>query len=369
MKIVKIEVLSVKVPTKKTYEVSFGTITSSEAVLVKIYTDENIIGIGESDPLPKFSRETQATVETVIEEYLAPAVIGLDPFDMENIHAKMNTTIDGNPFAKAAIDLALHDVMGKALSIPVYRLLGGLNQRKIPVIWPLGHDKPERNAKDALKRVKQGFKTLMIKVGAENPDKDLERVKKVREVVGEDVNLILDANQGWHPKEAIGIIKEIERYNLTFVEQPVSSWDFNGMADVRKSVQTPISADESLFSLHDAIKLIENKSADIFSIKTGKHGGIHNAKKIAALAEAKGIPCFINSMIELGVSVAASLHFAVSTSQILTCGHSLMSPLRLEGDILETPIQIKDGFIEVQDKPGLGVELSQEKVKKYQIGG
>lgn len=368
LKIKRLEIMRIKVPTQKPYKVSFGAITSSDTILVQLYTNEDIVGVGESDPLFGFTPENPETIITALRDYLMPAIRGMNPLNLEKLHSKMATALEGHYMAKAAVDLAIHDIIGKFIGLPTYDLLGGAYREKLPVMWPLGSAKPEDNVEEAERKLHKGFKTFMIKVGAETTETDVNRVAQIRKAVGKEANLIIDANQGWGTKQAIRTIKKIERYDPAFVEQPVQKNDFEGMARVARACDVPISADESLRTVHDAMKLIEHGSADVFSVKMGKHGGIRNAKKIAALAEAKRIPCFINSMIEHGVTLAASLHYGASTPNIIHCGHSLMSPLRMQSDIIQSRFKVEEGFIHVPTEPGLGVKLDKTKVKKFQVG-
>jgi len=250
--------------------------------------------------------------------------------------------VKGNYLAKAAVDLACYDILGKAVSLPVYYLLGGLLREGIPLAWSLGADTPENNAREALEYKARGIKTLMIKVGSLSLEEDIERVKVVRKAVGKDVHLIVDANQGWDIAEVIQFGKAVSKYNIDFIEQPVPYWDIEGLSKIRRSISIPISADESLFTIHEARTLIKKSAVDVFSIKVVKHGGIYKAKQIIELANAFNIKCWMNSMIEEGITQAASLHLGVSTLNILeSMGHAYFSPLRLKEDITDYSEQIQ----------------------------
>ncbi|MBA1336222.1 MAG: hypothetical protein HPY66_2467 [Firmicutes bacterium] len=369
MKITKIEVVHIKVPLKKPYNLSkaYGTLRTTEPIVVKMYTDEGFMGIGETDPMSMFTGENPETVKVVIKNYLGPAIIGAEPVNIAKIHEKMDCIVKDNYLAKAAIDMACYDIMGKVTDFPVHTLLGGKLRKRIPIMGALGSDKPENNAKEALEIKKSGYSSIMIKVGALDVLADAERVKAVREAVGDGFPLIVDANQGWDSGTAIKFVRLVEKYNIALLEQPVPYWDIDGMARVRKSIDIPVSADESLFSIHDAARLIREKAADLFSIKVAKHGGIYKAKQIMDLADAFGIPCMMNSMIEEGITQAASLQLGASARNLWGVGHAYSSPTRLEDDISDYSDQIIDGNVEVNEKPGLGIRIIEEKLERYKI--
>jgi L-alanine-DL-glutamate epimerase-like enolase superfamily enzyme len=369
MKISAIKVSAINVPTLKSYRVAvLGTIRSTQSVIVEVHTDEGLVGIGETDPALMFTGESQQTVMTMLKHHLGPAVLGMDPMRLEAMHQRMEAVCLGNPFAKAAIDLACHDLIGKALGAPVYQLLGGLVHERIPVMWSLGSDTPEVNAKEAAEKVESGYTTIGIKLGVLSPDEDLERVAQVRQAVGDKVQLRCDANQGWSVGTAIRTINRLEEYGVAMIEQPVPKWDLEGLAQIVRTVNIPVGVDESLSSVRDALHIIQAGAADFYSIKTTKHGGLLNSKKIAALTASAGGKIFVNSMIELGVSVMSGLHFAASTPSLFEIGHAINSVRRLRDDILKQPVLYDGGDIIVpQDCVGLGVELDEKKMAQYRL--
>ncbi len=370
MRITALKISAVNIPTLKSYHIAvMGTITSTQSIILEIYTDEGLVGVGETDPALMFTGESQQTVMTMLKHHLGPAVLGMDPLAIEAIHTRMNAVCVGNPFAKAAIDLACHDLMGKAMGVPVYQLLGGLVRERIPVMWSLGSEPPEVNAREAAAKVEEGYGTIGLKLGILPPEQDIARVAAVRNEVGTDVHIRCDANQGWSVGTAINTINHLEEYNVAMVEQPVPRHDLDGMAEIVRSVNIPIGVDESLSSTQDAMRIIKKRAADFFSIKTTKQGGLLNAKKIAVLVQASGGTMFINSMIEMGVSVMSGLNFAASTPGLFEIGHALTSVRRLRDDILKEPV-IYDGtqIVVPQDRVGLGVELDEKKMSQYKVG-
>jgi len=367
IKITDIETFAVSIPLVKEYKVSYGTITHAEAVIVKLHTDTGLMGYGEADPLIPFLPESVESASVILKKYLLPVLKGCDIFDREAIHRRMGKAVSGNLFAKGAVDTALYDLAGKALGRPVHDLVGGCIRDRFPVMWPLGSGEPSEVAAAAEAAVSRGYRTLMLKGGTDEVAKEVQRVRAAREAVGPEVSLIVDANCGWTVTSAIRIMRALEDLDIAFVEQPVPKWDIDGMARISAPTTIPLSADEGISSIHDAAVLGSRGAADIFSIKLAKHGGLTMAKKIAAYAECTGRLCYVNSMIEMGIAVTASMHFLASTPNVLPIGHALMSTHRLRDDILAVPIVIEDGYTEVPKKPGLGIELDDGKIEKYLV--
>jgi len=354
-------------PVKMTFSIPFSVSTFSiptvrSHVVVVIHTDEGISGVGETVPTPVFHEETVESILHNIKNYYGPALIGEDPFNVEGIMDKFDRILTGNPFARAAIDFALYDIMGKKTGIPVCMLLGGCYRDRYPVVWAVSlSSKTENIVREVTERVEMGFRTMKIKVGGD-PDEDLNRLRIVRETVGSEVAIRVDANQGWTADKAIKIIRKMEKYDLQLVEQPVAAWDLEGMARVAKAIDTPVMADESLFSPQTAMRIIRLEAADILNIKVMKPGGLYNSKKIAMMAEAAGIPCLVGSMIEAGVGTAAGAHFAAA-NRVVSYPSETIGPCYFETDIVKEDMKPKDGFIRVPTKPGLGVELDYSRIR------
>jgi muconate cycloisomerase len=340
--------------------------TDKSCVVLRMMTDDGHCGIGESDPFLTFTYESPEAVMEVIRHSLGPAVLGMDPGNIVALHVKMDSIVPGWPFAKAPIDVAAYDLLGQALSVPVCQLLGGHVRDRVPMIWPIGGDTPERNAQEVMEKLEEGYRSFHIKLGALTPDEDVARVKSIREVVGPDIPLMVDVNQGWDRSTALRTTRRLERFNLSIIEQPAPAWDLDGLVKIQAATHTPISADESLHSAQEAMKLLQRDAARVFSLKTGKCGGLFRTRQIAAMAEAAGVPCFVNSMIEMGISVAASLHLAASVPNLVNHGHALMSNLRIKEDILVADSFQYDGkdILVPKDCRGLGVRIDEEKLER-----
>ena len=338
-----------------------------EYVIVKIETDSGVTGLGETIPDIGFFGETLEEVKSAIDLYLGPRLVGLDPFDREQILYQMD--FRGNHCARSAIDLAVHDLMGKILGVPVYKLIGGLCRDSVLVALEIGGGPAADMAKACADHVAQGVRAFKPKIGG-NPDVDIERLRAIREAVGKDVVIRADANQGYTPKEAIRLCRLAEKYDvgLELLEQPVAYQDLTGMAQVRASVDTLIEADESAFTLQDIMNIIRLQAADVINIKVEKIGGLYNAKKVAGIVEAAGMQCVIGTAFGLGLTISAKLHLAASTMIIRDAVE--FTELRLHDNLLLPPydkllaLPLENGRLKVPQGPGLGVELDQEKMAK-----
>ncbi|WP_130863487.1 mandelate racemase/muconate lactonizing enzyme family protein [Bacilliculturomica massiliensis] len=367
MRITKIKVTRLKIPLKKPYVLSkeYGVLKDTQPVIVTVYTDHGTEGYGECDPWPLFTGDSAPISYLALCAHIGPALIGADPCNISEIHQIMDRTIRNMQLTKSAVDMACYDILGKHCDVPVHCLLGGKRRDEIPVMWSVGGGSPEEMAQEVLKVKEEGYQGCMIKVGGADHKLDARRVIQVRQAVGPDFPLVADANQGWDVNTAIRFARQVEECGLMFFEQPVQSWDTEGLARVRRSVPMPVSADEGVATIQDAVRLVKEKAADIFSIKVTKHGGIGPAREICSYARANGIQLFFNSMIEEGITQAASLALGAWAEDLVPMGHAYFSPLRLERDISTFSSQIHSGFIQVNGLPGLGVELDGEAIERY----
>lgn len=321
-------------------------------MVVKVTTDYDVVGWGESSPSKRVTGETAETVIKALER-IAPRLIGSCPLRIERDVELMDSVVDGNPAAKAAIDMALYDILGKTASKPLFMVIGGYRTEVLTDIT-LSIKSPKEMAKDAAKAVKKGFKALKVKVGI-NPAEDVERVALIREAVGDHVKIRIDANQGWTPEQAIEVLGRIAKFNVQFVEQPVSADDVKGLAYVKENSSIPLMADESVHSPEDALRIVQADAVDLINIKLMKSGGILKARKIAEVAEAAGIPCMIGCMSESGIGIAAASHLAAATKNIQYAD--------LDSDLLLRDKLVKEGGMLAKDstrifpeQDGLGVK-------------
>ncbi len=341
---------------------------SNRPFCCSVYTlIEGLTGLGEVSCTPVWSGEDSTTADHIIQDFLEPALVGEDPRDIERLTHKMRRAVAGNPFTKSGLEIALWDLLGKAAQLPVYRLLGGPVRERVPIKMSVSGAEPKRAAELAEWAVSKGLTALKVKVGIE-PEGDIARVKAVRAAVGPDFRLGVDANGGWAPRIAVQTIRRLyESCNIYFAEQPVAPLDVQWMADVRRSSPVPVMADESCYTLQDAMALARAAAADILSVYVGKGGGIGPARKIAAVAEAAGLTCTVGSNLELGIASAAMAHLATATPGIgaeeFPC--DILGPLAYEHDLLQTSLVFEAGCMQAPDRPGLGIELDESAVARY----
>lgn len=361
MIIVDIHYQEVERALKGHFDIAGGQSTSIHAILVKIHTDDGIIGIGEAVPMSAFSGQTIEDVIEALNGYLIPALLEAPIESIEGLHQRMNTAIKEQPMAKAALDIAYHEVVGKMQGVPVYQLLGGAYRKMIPLSWAIGLGSPEAIIHEAQDAISRGFRTIKIKIGLD-AERDLEVLARLRESIGPDIQLRVDANEGYDYVTARSTLQKMQAYTLQLIEQPLPRWDVRGIRDLRSRLDTPILADESLLTIQDAMTLCQENAADLFNIKLMKLGGLRPALKVAAIAEAAGIPCMVGSMPELGVATMAGVHFAKAIPGVsYPC--ELIGPLMAKlgivaGDLFS--LQNEEIVAIASSLPGLGLDLLPE---------
>ena len=365
MKIVNVKTIPFGVPIRN-FADAYTSFTQSNAVLVKIYAGDGTIGFGEACAWePEFYGETLESVSSTIEKYVAPLIIGQDPRNINRIMSIIDANLAKTTCVKEGVDLALHDLVGKILNVPVHTLLGGSFRDEIPVASEIGIDTPKAMAQNALDVLKIGFKVIKIK-GSDDMALDIKRIKAVREAVGDKVSLRLDPNAAWTTIGTIKVMKEVEDCNLQLLEQPIPSWDLKGMAHIRNSSGIPLMADESIWTPQDVIRIAEYGAADILNIKMAKSCGLALGKKIEAVAESVGLPCIAGTEVEPGFSLVAKLHFAASM-RIHPLPSEFTELSLLKENVLKHKFEIKDGCVKVPDGPGFGVELDENVFEKLVI--
>jgi L-alanine-DL-glutamate epimerase-like enolase superfamily enzyme len=377
MKITKIECFPTSSPIFKPQVMSGIVIANIKSVVVKMHTDEGIIGIAESgDASEWYLGESQDSIIHLINDIFGPQILlGEDPFNIEKIVARMDYRVRQNNQAKAVIDFVLHDIMGKALNVPLYKLLGGLSNEKIQLGFVIGAGNPEELVEEAEKALKIGFLSVKVKVGALPPEKDIANIKALREALGDEVKIMIDANAGWHYYQALEILKKMEKYDLAYCEQPVPWWDVNGLARLRKQVRIPIFADESAAELKQVLECIEKEAVDGFLIKIPKAGGLLKAQKWVTLAKVAGLPVLCGCLKGSGIESATQAHFIAATEWMGKHEHENAGVLENHGIFETVGVNITDdlakqlpryekGYMYAPDGPGIGVELNEEFMMK-----
>lgn len=307
-----IELSEISVPLVKPFKTALRTVYTVDDIIVKITTDMGKIGYGEAAPTAVITGETKSSIKCAIEDFIKPSIIGMEIQDLESIMTKLNNCILKNTSAKAAVDIALYDLYAQSYNAPLYKILGGYRDEIVTDVT-ISLNEIDEMIKDSIEAIEKGFDILKIKVGKEG-ERDIERIKEIRKAVGDKVILRVDANQGWTPKEAVKIIRTLEDKNLNIelIEQPVKYDNLEGMKFVTQNTYTKILADESVFSPHDTVKILQERAADLINIKLMKSGGIYNALKICGIAEVYGVECMIGCMLESKISVSAAAHLGAA---------------------------------------------------------
>jgi muconate cycloisomerase len=366
MKIEHIEAIPVKIDQKSPFTTHRETMLAREYVIIRVLTSEGITGIGEASTIETWG-ESQAACISVIREYLAPAITGEDPFHVETILHKMDRVLERCTFSKAAIEMAILDVVGRAVGKPICELIGGRFREWVPQSRSVGIADIRRMVDWAMQLKDMKTATIKIKTGIDG-DHDILAVHAIRKAIGEDVKLKVDANTGWtNPKEAIRVLRAIEDCRILLAEQPVRGWDLDGMAMVAKAVDIPIAADESVWDSHDVIRIFEKRAADILTTYLAKAGGITRNREVAAVAKAVGLPCLLGGMGELGVGSAANVQFAAAVPNMELPADLHVPPYQLVDDLIEKPLEFSEQGVRVPAEPGLGVTLDEAKLKRFRI--
>jgi L-Ala-D/L-Glu epimerase len=354
-KIVKVEIYKLDIPFHAPFRIALGVKSAAYNILVRIYQQDGVYGSGEGAPTPYTTGETQAICLAAASD-MARLMLGRDPGAIEARQQEMEAFLANNTATKCAFDMALYDLLGKNLHVPLYRLLGG-EKRPFETDQTIGIDTPTAMVEKAVAIREQGFSAIKLKLGTNRSD-DIERVRRVRQALGPEVWLRLDANQGWDPAEAIGILRELAQYDIQYCEEPVRRWNNAAMRRIRQASPIPIVADESLFSDHDAFRLATLEACDYFNIKLAKSGGLHTALKINAIGEGAGIRCMLGSMTETRLGLTAAAHLVSARPNIAFA--DLDTVFFHAEDRVTGGIQYQGGTISLPDEPGLGADFELE---------
>jgi L-alanine-DL-glutamate epimerase-like enolase superfamily enzyme len=309
-------------------------------------------GYGEAREATQITGETTESILGIINKQFAPALKGMNPFDIEAIHAAMNEICFGNTAAKSAVDLCVYDLMGQICQQPVCRLLGGKLKSEVQTSKAIGLGKRDAVLQEAKDLVNQGFSILKLKTGID-PEEEIKMIREIRETIGPDIRLKLDANQGWILREALKVIRAVDFCGIEVVEQPLPVSDLKGSAELRKLIDPPVMLDEGIHSPSDVIQIAESGAADMINIKLIKTGGLYPALAVNAVAEAAGMICQIGSL-DTTIGSAAAAHLAMAKNNIRYA--EIVGPTRLKKDVAEG-LTIVGGMVRIEDGPGYGIKV------------
>ena len=363
-----VEVIKLNIPYKEPFVIALGVIPEASNVVIRIHTDDDLTGTGECAPFVYIAGETQETVFTLSVK-LANILIGKDPCAIEERMQEIDRAVKGNYTMKSAFDMALFDILAQRAEMPLYRLLGGANKREVHTDMTISIGSPEKVAADALAFKKAGFPALKVKLGTTMKE-DVARIRAIREAIGPDYPLRIDANQGWDTITAIKTLKALEPFGIEHCEEPVPHWNNRELVKVRENSPIPIMADESVFDHHDAFRLASMGACDYFNIKLSKSGGISNALKVISVAESAGIKCQVGCMSESRFALTALMHLVQARDTIVH--FDMDSSLMLAEDPVTGGITYEGkGRWLLGEAPGIGAGFEESylmEMEKQSIG-
>ena len=360
MQITQIEAYQFPVKLKKPFVISLGSFEYAENVVVVIRTNDGLSGFGECSPFMPINGESMETCY-VVANYLAKSLIGKDPLNIEACSETMDRTIFGNSSIKSAFDIALYDIAAQQAGLPLYAFLGGKNDKILLTDYTVSLNEPAQMVTDALEIKKLGFQVIKVKLG-DDPDKDICRIKAIREQIGDDIPLRLDANQGWNVDSAIRVLNELADCNIQFCEEPIPRWNYMELPRISKVSPVMVMADESCCDHHDAKRLIDLDAAPSFNIKLGKSSGIFKAQKIIKLAEKANLQLQIGGFLESRIGFTASAHLALTSDNVRFCDFD--TPMMFCEDLVSGGIQYGlNGLVTVPETPGLGASIDSDYLK------
>ncbi len=368
MKIERVEIFGVAVPLVGEYKNAYLAKTVQKSAVVRITASGGAIGLGNVDPDPGYSKESAVDHLRTLETVLKPLLIGMDPCNIHEIMARIDPAIEGFLDSKAAIEMACVDLAARAQGVPVYTWLGGAIKSTLLFNAWIGILPPDQAAAETMVWKNRGFRSAKIKVGG-NIEADRDRVKAVREAVGPDFGLRIDANAGYDVETSIKLAHYVAPYKLQLFEQPVAAEDLAGMARVRKAANAEgllIMADEALLDHASLIDIIRADAADMVKVKVMKQGGILNTRRMIATAEAAGLKCIVGHGFGLGINTVAEIMLAATSSNVVD-GLECVGPLKTGDDIVAHKLDLSKGTLALPDGPGLGVTLDEAKIAQYRF--
>lgn len=357
-----VEIYKMFIPLKEPFIISLGTIYDVQNIIVIIRTTDGCTGYGECSPYMSINGESIDTC-FIVGQYFARVLKGKNALNIAECMDAMDKTIYGNTSIKSAFDIALYDIAAQHSEVPIYKFLGGEKNKTLTTDYTVSIGDPQKMKSDAIRIKEKGFPAVKVKLG-ENKEKDVERIKAIREGIGKEHPLRIDANQGWITADnAIEILKELGQFNIEYCEEPILRYHFMDLNKVSAASPIPIMADESCGDEHDAERLIQLKACKMFNIKLGKSSGFYKGLKIAQLGAKANMHMQVGGFMESRLGMTASAHLALANDHIHHCDFD--TPLMFTEDPVIGGISYLDkGVIDVPDTPGLGAAVDEEYLKK-----
>jgi muconate cycloisomerase len=368
MKIISLESIIVDLPTIRAHKLARQTVMQQTLVVLRLLTDVGIEGLGEATTIGglSYGEESPESIKSALDIYIAPLVTGLDPRNINHVMTEIDRHVVGNRLAKSAVETALFDILGKALSVPVHQLLGGKQTDAMECIWGLASGDTDKDIDEAERVLSQklhrGFK---IKVGGRDVESDIAHVSKIAKAVAGRGTLRIDANQAWDELTATKAIAALEAIGVTLIEQPLPKTNLEGMARLAARFDVAIMADEAVATPQEAFAYGKHHAADVVALKIAKAGGLLATKTVASIASAAGLAFYGGTMLEGTIGTVASLHAFASLPQTFPFGTELFGPLLLKDDIVQERPIYGNFSIGVPNKPGLGVAIDEDKLAHY----
>jgi muconate cycloisomerase len=369
MKIVKVRTYRVSVPSAGDYKMARGSHTALRSLVVRIHTDSGIVGTGESHQgVEGYSAETVETMDAVVSHVYGPLLVGREVEGLEALSGELVLARMGNRFARCAVEMALFDALARSRRQNICALLGGPARQRLALSGSIGIDEPEVMAEKAAAQVAAGYRTIKVKVGMPDIAKDLARVRAVRQAVGDEVAIRLDANAGYSPTDALTFVRGLADLAIEHLEQPVAAEHLDAMVKLTKLGAVPILADESVHTPEDAYRFIAAGAIDALKIKITKVGGYIAARKIIDIAEAAGIKVVIGQGICSSIEAAAEAQMACAYPHVYPVAE-MVGPAKLLGDLVEPGLDLSAGSLDLPKGHGVGVDLSERLLRRYTAKG
>jgi muconate cycloisomerase len=340
---------------------------SMPGVVVKLTTDAGLVGWGEASPWSVFTGTAEGNAQA-LHVYLRPLLIGRNPLQLSALMRAAEKAVVGHGEAKAALEMALLDIAGKRLGAPVAQLLGGVHRHEVPLSVSIANPDFDEDLGFAKQCADDGIRLYKVKTGFLSHAEDMKRMERLRATLPADADIRIDYNQGLDPWNALRQLRDMESFAPTFIEQPVKRDQRQAMAAITAALDTPIMADESVFTPAEAIDMVRINGCDLISVKIMKSGGIVRAREVAAIAEAAGMPTYGGTMFEGGLAIAAGLHMVAATPNISLGAEFYTSTFVMGVEILQTPIVIRNGQTQVPTGPGLGVAIDEDQLASITTG-
>jgi muconate cycloisomerase len=360
-----IETILADVPTIRPHKLSVATMNTQTLVLVRIRCADGIEGWGEATTIGglAYGEESPESIKANLDTHIAPLLVGLDASQVAKAMAKLRGTIQGNRFAKCAIETALLDAQARRLGVPLSELLGGRVRDALPVAWTLASGDTARDIQEAEKMLElRRHNIFKLKIGLREPMADVTHVLAIKRALGDRASVRVDVNQAWNEADAVRAIAALEAGGVDLIEQPVKAHDGAALARLKRRFDVAIMADEALHGPHDAMALARADAADVYAVKITQSGGLLGALEVATVARLCGIGLYGGTMLEGGIGTAATAHVCATFSE-LAWGTELFGPLLLTQEVLREPLVYRDFMLQVPTGPGLGVDIDTDRLQ------